>query len=108
MTSATCLTPFRFVYLSMIVSFRHKGLKRLYERGDISRLQQELVRRIETRLTRLDAATEIKDINAPGYDLHALSGGLKGFWAIKVSGNWRIIFRFDAGDIYDVDLIDYH
>jgi len=92
----------------MIISFRHKGLKRLYEQGDPSRLQPELVRRIENRLTRLDAATELKDLNAPGYDLHQLFGNLKGLWAIKVSGNWRIIFDFKDGDVYGVNLIDYH
>ena len=92
----------------MIISIRHKGLKRLYEKGDPSRLQSQLVRRIENRLTRLDAATELKDLNAPGYDLHQLSGDLKGLWAIKVSGNWRMVFDFKDGDVYDLDLVDYH
>ena len=92
----------------MIISIRHKGLKLLYEKGDPSRLQIQLVRRIENRLTRLDAATELKDLNAPGYGLHQLSGDLKGFWSIKVSGNWRMIFKFIDGEIYDLDLIDYH
>ena len=92
----------------MIESIRHKGLKRLYEKGDPSNLKPEFIPRIENRLTRLEAASDIKDLNVPGYDLHRLVGKLKDFWSIKVSGNWRIIFRFEEGNVYDLDLIDYH
>ncbi len=92
----------------MIISFRHKGLKQLYEKGDPSKLPPELIRRIENRLARLEAATLIKDLNTPGYFLHQLSGNLKGLWAIKVSGNWRMVFKFEDGDVFDIDLVDYH
>jgi proteic killer suppression protein len=76
----------------MIKSLRHKGLKRYYEKGDARRLPATMVARL--RLI--------------GYRLHRLKGDLKGFWAIDVTGNWRVVFRLDAGDVYDVDLIDYH
>ena len=92
----------------MIRTFRHRGLKRLYERGDRSQLSGEYINRIEDILARLDIAVVSSELDLPGYALHPLKGKLKGFWALKVSGNWRIIFRFKDGDAYDVNLIDYH
>jgi proteic killer suppression protein len=59
-------------------------------------------------LARLDVAVVPSDLDLPGYALHPLKGKLKGFWAVKVSGNWRIVFRFKHGDAFDVNLIDYH
>jgi proteic killer suppression protein len=50
----------------------------------------------------------VQDMGLPGYRLHPLKGELTGFWAVNVSSNWRIIFRFENGSAYDVDLIDYH
>ena len=50
----------------------------------------------------------LREMNLPGYDLHRLRGDLRGFWSVKVSGNWRIIFRFDDRDVLDVELVDYH
>lgn len=47
-------------------------------------------------------------MNFPGSDLHPLKGDLRGFWSVKVSGNWRVIFRFEKGDVFDVDYVDYH
>ncbi|MEZ4702410.1 MAG: type II toxin-antitoxin system RelE/ParE family toxin [Rhodothermales bacterium] len=92
----------------MIQSFRHKGLKRLFEEDDRSRVNQEHVARLRRILTQLEFAQRIEDMNAPGWGLHALKGDLKGFWAVKVSGNWRVTFRFDEGHAWDVDYIDYH
>ncbi|MDA9982431.1 type II toxin-antitoxin system RelE/ParE family toxin [Gammaproteobacteria bacterium] len=92
----------------MIRTFKHRGLKRLYERGDHSQVQSERLERIEDILARLDVAVVPSDLDLPGYGLHPLKGKLKGFWAVKVSGNWRIIFRFQDGDILDLNLIDYH
>ncbi len=92
----------------MIKSFRHRGLKRLYERGDRSRINPAIVDKVETALGLLDVAETPKDMDLPGYRLHPLTGDLRGFLSIRVSGNWRIIFRFDDGDVYDVDLVDYH
>ena len=92
----------------MIVSFRHRGLKRLYERGDRSRVSPQLVDQAEDILGLLDMAKDPEDMNLPGYRLHRLRGNLRGFWSITVSGNWRIVFRFDGGNAFDIDLIDYH
>ena len=92
----------------MIRSFRHRGLKRLYERADRSRLPPELVDRIEEVIGLLDVALTPADMRLPGYRLHPLTGNRKGLWSVRVSGNWRIVFRFEAGDAYDVDLVDYH
>jgi proteic killer suppression protein len=92
----------------MIRSYRHKGLKRLAESGDRSLLRQDLVSRIENILSALDRAPTIEAMNHPSLRLHALRGDLKGFWAVTVRANWRIVFRFAKGDAFDVDLIDYH
>jgi len=92
----------------MIKSFRHRGLQRLYERGDSSRTNPTRVEKVETALGLLDVAETPEAVNLPGYRLHPLRGDLRGFWSIRVSGNWRIIFRFDDRDVCEVDLVDYH
>ena len=92
----------------MIKSFRHRGLQRLYERCDRSRINATLVDKVETALGLLDVAETPEAVNLPGYRLHPLRGDLRGFWSIRVSGNWRLIFRFDDRDVCDVDLVDYH
>jgi toxin HigB-1 len=93
---------------SVIQSFRHRGLQRLYERGDASRLNADHVQRLRLILTLLDAATKPSDMNFPGSGFHALRGNLRGFYAVRVSGNWRVIFRFENAGAYDVDYLDYH
>jgi proteic killer suppression protein len=92
----------------MIESFRHKGLKRLFEAGEKKGVNPQFVERIENILGLLDAAGKVQDIALPSFRLHALTGGLKGFWAVTVRANWRIIFRFEDGNARDVDLVDYH
>ncbi len=92
----------------MIRTLRHRGLKRLYERGDPRQLRADQAERIALALADLDDAGQPSDLNLPGYHLHPLKGALKGFWSISISANWRIIFRFEDGDAYDVDLVDYH
>ncbi len=92
----------------MAMSFRHRGLRQFYETGNARYLSADQVPKIRQILTLLDAASNPKDLDLPGLRLHALKGDLKGFWAVRVTGNWRIIFRFDAGEPQDVDLIDYH
>jgi proteic killer suppression protein len=92
----------------MIKSFHHRGLQRLYERGDRSRINPTLVEKVETALGLLDVTETPAAVNLPGYRLHPLRGDLRGFWSIRVAGNWRIIFRFDEHDVCDVDLVDYH
>jgi proteic killer suppression protein len=80
----------------------------LYEDDDRSKLRPDLVDKIVLMLGRLDAAVTIEDMDVPGFGLHRLSGDLKGFWSITVSRNWRIVFRFEEGDAFDVDFLDYH
>lgn len=92
----------------MIGSFKDRRLKRLYETGDRSKLTPEHVERIENILARLDAATSAEDMNLPGFRLHPLKGDLKGFWSVTVRANWRIVFRFENGAAFDVELTDYH
>lgn len=92
----------------MIRTFRHRGLKRLYEHGDVSRLRADQVNRIADVLAHLDQATKPAELDLPGYRLHPLKGDLKGFWSVTISGNYRIIFRIREGDAFDVDLVDYH
>jgi len=92
----------------MIKSFRHRGLKRLYERDDRSGIRPDLFGTAERILTVLDSATTPQDLDIPGYRLHPLKGELKGFWAVMVRANWRIIFRFDRTGAFNVELIEYH
>ena len=92
----------------MIRSFRHRGLKRLYEHDDRSGIRPDLLDDVIDILSRLDAAETIQAMNLPGYRLHPLKGDLKGFWSVTVRANWRIIFRFEAADAHDLELIDYH
>lgn len=92
----------------MIRSFAHKGLKRLYEESDRRKLPADMVERIEVIPAALDAAPTFEALDRPSFRLHPLKGELKGFWAVTVRANWRIIFRYDAGDAFDVDFLDYH
>lgn len=92
----------------MIRNFKHKGLRQLFETGNRRGVQPDLARRIRTLLDWLAAAAEIRDLNMPGFGLHELKGDRAGTWAIKVNKNWRISFRFVAGEVYDVDLEDYY
>ena len=80
----------------------------MYERGDPSRVGPDLADRVALALADLDDACKPSDLDLPGYRLHPLKGDLKGYWSISISGNWRVIFRFEDGDADDVDLIDYH
>lgn len=92
----------------MIESFRHKGLRRFFENEDRSKLPPQMIERIRTILSFLDAAGTIEDMNQPTFRLHSLKGDLKGFWAVSVRANWRIIFRLEQGKALDVDFVDYH
>jgi proteic killer suppression protein len=92
----------------VIETFRHKGLKRLHDHRDRSKLPPEMAERIRDILTVLDSASEISAIDLPTMRLHQLKGDLLGYWAVTVRANWRIIFRFENGNAYDVDFIDYH
>ena len=92
----------------MIRSFRHRGLKRLYEHDDRSLIGPDLHDRVEVILAQLDVASSPEAMRLPHYRLHALKGDRKGYWSVTVKANWRGIFRFEGEDVYDVELIDYH
>ena len=92
----------------MIASFRHKGLKRFYETGSTAGIQPDHRNRIRLQLAALATATTIDDMDVPGFNLHPLKGQRKGIWAISVSGNWRLTFRFEDGNAHIVNYEDYH
>ena len=92
-----------------IRSIRHRGLRRLYESGDRRDLPAAQVEKISDILLAIDEAAHAKEVGLfPGWRLHPLKGELKGFWSVTVSGNWRVIFRFEEGDAFDLDFVDYH
>ena len=90
------------------VEFRHRGLRRFWERDDASRLNPANVARISRILDNLEDAVGPRDIDLPGYNLHQLHGNRRGVWSVRVTGNWRITFRFSEGQVVDVNLEDYH
>ncbi len=92
----------------VIKSFRHKGIERFFRKGDRKGIQAQHAGRIERILALLDEATTPEQLNIPGMYLHALKGDRKGEWAISVSGNWRVTFRFEGEDVIVVNLEDYH
>jgi proteic killer suppression protein len=92
----------------MIKTFRHKGLKQLFETGTRRSVPPAMARRLMLQLDALNAATTVADMNLPGYQLHELQGTRKGTWAITVRANWRITFTFSDSDAADVDFEDYH
>jgi len=92
----------------MIKSFRHRGLRRFFEDDDGSKLPPDMLNRISLILSTLHAAQDSEGMNVPTFRLHILKGKFKGFFAVTVRANWRIIFRFKDGDALDVDFIDYH
>ena len=84
----------------MIKTFRHKGLRRLYETGITSGVQANHAKRLRLQLTALDTAQAIEDMDIPGFRLHPLKGEMRGRWSITVNGNWRITFEFQDGNAY--------
>ncbi|MGP8049381.1 MAG: type II toxin-antitoxin system RelE/ParE family toxin [Desulfobaccales bacterium] len=92
----------------MIANIRHKGLAALYYDDQPKGVKQSLVKRLRYILALLATAFTVEDMNLPALKLHLLKGDLAGFYALSVSGNWRVIFRFEEGQAVDVDLIDYH
>jgi len=92
----------------MIESFKHKGLKKLYEKGDRSGLRTDIAKKAELYLSILDTASNVEELNITGFSLHPLTGNLRGFYSVFLSRNHRMIFRFHEGNAFDVDLVDYH
>jgi proteic killer suppression protein len=92
----------------MIRSFTHKGLRKFFETGNNAGIRPEHNKRLRLILGVLNAAVGIQDVALPGLALHQLTGRLSGFWSASVSGNWRVIFRFEDGEALNVDYVDYH
>jgi proteic killer suppression protein len=92
----------------MIRSFKHRGLRRLYEQDDKSGIRADMLSKVENIIAVLGRAASPENMNLPGFRLHPLKGDLRGFWAVTVRANWRIVWRFEGGDAMDVDLVDYH
>ena len=92
----------------MIDRIRHRGLRYLHERDDPRYIPAAYRQRIERILEQLDASTSVESMDVPGWRLHPLKGQYAGFWAVDVSQNYRIIFRFETGHATDVDMLDYH
>ena len=92
----------------MIASFKHRGLKALYDGRTARRVAPEHMQKLRDILGVIDRSQRTQDVDLPGLRLHSLKGELKGHYAVTVSGNWRVTFRFEEGDVVDVDYLDYH
>ena len=92
----------------MIKSFTHKGLYKFFTTGSSAGIQAKHINRLRAILTFLNEAENVEDMNLPGFQLHPLKGNKKELWSVSVNGNWRIIFRFEDGNAYVVDYLDYH
>jgi toxin HigB-1 len=92
----------------MIKSWQHKGLKNFYETGSKAGIQPKHAEILAILLLQLASAVKAEDMDTPGNSFHSLVGDLKGYYSVKVSGNWRIIFKFIGEDAILVDYIDYH
>jgi proteic killer suppression protein len=92
-----------------IQTFRHKGLKRLFENDDARGIQAKFADKLRDMLAVIDTAVIAEEVGLfPGWRLYRLKGDLSDYWSLTVSGNWRVIFRFEQGDAYDLDFVDYH
>ena len=92
----------------MIQNIRHKGLRLYFEEGNGSMLPANQLSKLSRFLSALDAVSTEDDIRALYNGIHPLKGYYKGYWSMKVSGNYRLIFRWQTPDIFDIDYIDYH
>ena len=92
----------------MIKSWAHKGIKRFFETGSKQGIQASHAEKLRRQLATLDEASIPDDMDQPGWNLHPLTGDLKNHWSVKVTGNWRLTFRFEEGDAVLVDYQDYH
>jgi toxin HigB-1 len=96
--------------MSLIRSFKSKRLERYWLRGDGRGLPADHIDRLNLRLTALDETVILEQMNVPGWHFHALTGNMKGRYSVRITGNWRLTFAWDASgpDAVDVDYEDYH
>lgn len=92
----------------MIKSFKHKGLKKFFETGSIAGIQAKHERKLRMQLAAIDTASDIDDVDLPGYQLHSLKGDRTGIYSISVNGNWRVTFKFSEGNAYIINYEDCH
>jgi toxin HigB-1 len=92
----------------MILSFKHKDLRKFFETGNAAGIQVNHAKRLRLQLIALDTAETIDDMDIPGFSLHPLKGEMRGRWAISVNGNWRLTFEFREGNVHVLDYEDYH
>ncbi len=92
----------------MIKNFKHKGLKEFFLTGNARGISLDHEKKLRLIFTKLSTMNVISDMNYPGSGLHTLKGNLKHFFSVSVSANWRVIFRFEKGEVFDVDYLDYH
>ena len=94
--------------LNMIVTFKHKGLEAFHRQGITKGIQHAHSKRLRLLLATLEAAVTVSNMGTPGARLHPLEPKSEDRWAVNVSGNYRLVFRFENGDAYEVDILDYH
>ncbi len=92
----------------MIRNFIHKGLSKFYFTGSLSGIQPSHARKLSLILARLGAIVSPEDMNLPRFDFHGLKGDREGSYSVGVNKNWRLVFKFDGKDPFDVDYLDYH
>lgn len=92
----------------MIRSFRHKGLRKFYQSGNVAGINPRHAKRLRIQLAALDSAQVIGDMNIPGFRLHPLKGAFAGRWSIWVDGSWRVTFELKDGHAHVLDYEDYH
>lgn len=92
----------------MIINFKHKGLEQFFLKGKSAKINPKHLIKLRLIIAKLHTSVNIKDMDFPGSSLHPLKGDKKDFWSVSVNGNWRVIFRFENENAYDVDYIDYH
>ena len=102
------LPPVTLQCPSMIRNFRHKGLGQFFQMGTTRGINAQHAAKLRRLLFALSTAETPDNMNAPSYRLHQLRGEREGQWAVSVSGNWRLVFEFEDGDVVNVDLVDYH
>jgi toxin HigB-1 len=92
----------------MIMSFKHKGLELFFSKGSTAKINKNHANKLRLVMAKLNTSFSIDDMNFPGSNLHPLKGEKKGYWAVSINGNWRVTFRFENENAYDVNYIDYH
>ena len=92
----------------MIETFKHKGLRRLYEKNDRSGVRSDMLDKLQKILSALESADRAEDLNLPMFRFHQLIGNRRGTFSVTVKANWRVTFTFYDGAAHDVNLEDYH